>query len=183
MRFFERAPYAQKLFGSADLPASMLWFGMSRSLPSAGQRFEALRLAMGAAQRDLQARWTPARALTSARVAFEIGQRAIAVEVLGQLTQVGGPEAAIVDEPFLCFVPRFEALDPSGRLGEFALAQAIEGHHRSVAFSSWYLRISQEVARLRAVESLGFGSEEIRRRIALMVARATGEPFRDPTSD
>ena len=99
------------------------------------------------------------------------------MEVLATLLDLllSGRELPL-DEPFLPMSARFEQLDPGERLADWLLASALEQQEKLAAFSSFYAPPEQSLARLELIEKLGFGSEEMGRRLALVreVLRESG---------
>lgn len=145
-----------------------------------GHRCRALLDSMAAAQRAVAAHAGPARLLTLARIAAELGQRALAVAALGQLCAALHAGDLQVDEPFLPPLQRYDGVDPQGQLGLFCVLSALEARERLRAFSTFYTR-HDGLPALRLMQRLAQGgppgllSEEMSRRAELIVRRL-GEP-------
>jgi FkbM family methyltransferase len=139
-----------------------------------GERSGLLLTALGQSSRALCGPQPVARLQTFARIARAAGERRAAVEalkaLLGLLT---GEEAEPLDEPFLPVSQRFEAVPPRGRHADWLLASTLEELEKLSAFSSFYAPPEESLARLMAIERLGFGSEEMARRLSLVRAAAT----------
>jgi FkbM family methyltransferase len=105
------------------------------------------------------------RLLSIARVAAELGERSFAVRVLGDvLAKLERGQDVELDEPFLAPAPRFDAVAIKGEAAAWCLAAAVEQHERLRAFSGFF-RGPACVERLRLVERLGYGDEEMARRL------------------
>lgn len=111
------------------------------------------------------------RLASLARVARDYGARAVAQNALKQLlssmTQ-GNP--LDLREPFLAPGARFESVHPESRIGDWILAAGAEEFERLSSFSSFYTGESAR-PRLDLIASLGFGSEEMKRRLFLVQQR------------
>lgn len=109
--------------------------------------------------------------LSLARAARELGNRSVAVNALGRFIQVLLERRQIeIGEPFLVPEPRFEAMTPGADLGRWLLAAALEALERASAFSSFY-GSGETLARLSMIHELGFGGDEMHRRLDLVRAR------------
>jgi FkbM family methyltransferase len=141
-----------------------------------GHRVRALLDGMAAAQRAVAAHPGPARLLTLARIAAELGHRTFAVSVIGRLCAALNEGPLQVDEPFLPPLARFDALDPQGQLGLFCVLSTLEARERLRAFSSYYTG-QDGLPTLRLMQRLAQGgppgllSDEIARRVELIVRR------------
>lgn len=102
------------------------------------------------------------------RVAREYGARDMAVEAIGTLCKnIHQSRQINPEEPFLPPAERFESIDPQSNLGNWLYACALEEYERNVAFSSYYSGESA-LRRLETIQQLGFGSEEMQRRLSLV---------------
>ncbi|HXI55750.1 MAG TPA: FkbM family methyltransferase, partial [Polyangia bacterium] len=118
------------------------------------------------------ARWPEIPVLqTVARLAWEAGFRAVAVQTLNTLVQrcleEGDPMTSV---PFLPACPRFDQVAPlDGDLRRWVLAAALEQRERLRAFSSFYTaRDPQTRPTLETMAALGYQSPEMARRLALV---------------
>jgi hypothetical protein len=117
------------------------------------------------------------RLMTVARLAASWGHRELALEILQTAIVVLDGGQTRLSEPFLPACPRFDEIDPSARLGPWALACLLEQRERLAAFSS-YFTASQPQTRqaLETLAELGFQGPEMARRLQLVrrQARLTG---------
>ena len=104
-----------------------------------------------------------------ARVARDYGARAIAVNALGQLSNnIFRDQQINMGEPFLVAGERFDSISPAKEnLGNWVLAAILEEYERLASYSSFYTQNSAR-QRLEIIHNLGFGSEEMRRRLSLL---------------
>jgi FkbM family methyltransferase len=111
------------------------------------------------------------RLSTVTRVARDYGYRTIAVNAIKQLLDSISLNRPIdASEPFLAPATRFDTLSPGPRIDKWMLAASAEEFERLQSFSSFYMGdISRP--RLELIASLGFGSEEMGRRLQLLKAR------------
>jgi FkbM family methyltransferase len=111
------------------------------------------------------------RLATLARVARDLGERALAVEALNELTNHISKTSEINPrEPFLLPSSRLEAVAPNGALADWIFTSILESLESYSAFSSFYTRTSA-VNRLQVIQSLGFASSEMTRRLDLIKKR------------
>lgn len=114
---------------------------------------------------------TISRLSSLARVAWEYGQRGLAVGALGHAVGMIGPDGVIpLDEPFLAASPRFDQVDPAGRLDDWMFAALLEQLEKLQSYSSYYTG-RDTLPRLQVLQKLGFQSEEMNRRVKLIQAR------------
>jgi hypothetical protein len=113
---------------------------------------------------------------TIARIAGELGERAVAADALNQIVgRCATARDEDFDHPFLAVSPRFDQLPPregDGELGRWALAAALEQRERLRAFSSFFT--AGDPATLAALETIalaGYGSPEMARRLELVRLR------------
>jgi protein O-GlcNAc transferase len=128
---------------------------------------------------------------TLARITWEAGQRAVAVQVLDLLVErcsiadaadAAKAAAEPLDRPFLTVSPRFDDIPPAGASDDGAgdvstrrwlLAAALEQRERLRAFSSFYTRGDPDTtACLETMATLGYQSREMARRLDLVKRRA-----------
>jgi len=111
------------------------------------------------------------RMISFARVATEFGARQIAVEALGQQLRVLFKKMDVdLDEPFLPAYSRFDDLPPAEHYGNWVVGGTLEALERIEQYSSFY-KPSALAERLSLILELGFGSEEMERRLALTQRR------------
>lgn len=106
-----------------------------------------------------------------ARVARDYGARTVAMNAIKQLLDsisLGRPIDA--SEPFLAPSKRFDQISPGERTNDWILAASAELFEQLQSFSSFYMGDSSR-PRLELIASLGFGSEEMDRRLQLLKAR------------
>ena len=117
------------------------------------------------------------RLSTLARVARDYGARTVATNAIKQLLDSISTESPIdASEPFLAPTKRFDAISPGARIDNWLLAASAEGYELMQSFSSFYTGESSR-SRLELIAYLGFGSEEMDRRLHLLNARfATQSP-------
>jgi FkbM family methyltransferase len=109
-----------------------------------------------------------------ARTARECGHRTVAIHALMQLSRhllTRGP--ADVSEPFLAPGERFDAVAPGADPGRWILAAVLEELEWLNAWSSYF---QPSVERLKLIRDLGFGSDEMHRRLTLVQARRPPAP-------
>lgn len=125
------------------------------------------------------------RLASLARVANDIGERAVAVTALTRLVdsirQTGGVDPK---EPFLAPLERFDLIDPGNALGEWIVGAILEQLERRERLSSFYAGPSA-LDRLEAIQTLGFGSPEMERRLELVrlcIAQAKASKHQQSTN-
>jgi FkbM family methyltransferase len=111
------------------------------------------------------------RLSTLTRVARDYGARTIAMNAIKQLLDSISLKRPIdASEPFLAPAKRFDTISPGARMDDWMLAASAEEYERLHSFSSFYTGESSR-SRLELIASLGFGSEEMGRRLQLINAR------------
>ena len=111
------------------------------------------------------------RLATLARVARDFGERSLAVETLNALTNHISKTSEINPrEPFLLPSRRLESVPPGAGLADWIFTSILESLESFSAFSSFYTRTSA-VKRLQMIQSLGFASPEMTRRLDLISKR------------
>lgn len=112
------------------------------------------------------------RRITLARVAAEFGARSIAVGALQQLMQeYAQGMRPDVGEPFLAVPRRFESVVPGNDAYRWVLASILEAYEELSAFSSYY-SVGDGLPRLETINSLGYASAEMLRRLELVRLRS-----------
>jgi FkbM family methyltransferase len=122
------------------------------------------------------------RLSTLTRVARDYGARTVALSAIKQLLHTISLLKGRIDasEPFLTPAKRFDAISPGASVGRWMLAASAEELERLQTFSSFYTGDSAR-SRLELIASLGFGSEEMDRRLQLVKTRFGDQnPSRDP---
>ncbi len=106
-----------------------------------------------------------------ARVAAELGARAVAVAALQQLfTAMQQTQPLDARQPFLAPSSRFDAIAPGEAVGNWLLAAATEELERLGSYSSFYTGKSAH-PRLELIQAIGLGSDEMHRRLHLVRKR------------
>jgi FkbM family methyltransferase len=111
------------------------------------------------------------RLASLARVARDYGARSIATGALGQLVETlvkNGPLDP--GEPFLAPGKRFDTIAPRADLKDWFRASVVEEFERISSFSSFFTG-DTALERLEIIASLGYGSEEMSRRLQLVRLR------------
>lgn len=166
---WERTPGSGE---SGDVKQALSLYARSRDpAKSAAVRFGALEASFNRF-RDLCDRAPSHLRLASfARVAGEIGARALAVNALSQLcTALLERGQADCSEPFLAPGLRFDSVDPGPAPGDWIFAAALEELERLGSYSSFYTGDTAR-KRLEKIRDLGFGSVEMHRRLNLIEQR------------
>ncbi len=135
------------------------------------ERFSALETALRTLAQLCHGQPTSLRFSSVARIACDYGARTIAVDALGKLFEKLSKDQAVEpDEPFLAPGKRFDEIAPRAQTLYWMLAAVLEELERLSGFTSFYTG-SASRARLELIASLGYGSEEMRRRLELVRAR------------
>jgi protein O-GlcNAc transferase len=148
------------------------------------QRFRALEASFLKLQALCERSPLRLRLASLARVANDFGERAVAVNALTRLAD-SIRQTGIVDpsEPFLAPLERFDFIAPGEALGNWVHGAVLEQLERRERFSSFYAGPSA-LGRLEAIQALGFGSPEMKRRLELVrlcIAQARAARGRQPT--
>jgi FkbM family methyltransferase len=142
----------------------------------AAERFRALRSAFRSLIKLCTEEPSHLRHASLARVAAEFGERAIAANALGKLYQKYAQTCHFdMSEPFLAVSRRFDYVAPTGDIQRWFLASVLENLEKLSAFSSYFTG-KAAMSRLEAIESLGYASEEMRRRLQLVRLRHPAPP-------
>jgi len=158
---------------SNELDESLALYTMSRDASlSPTERFESLKTAFNRLNQLCEHQATRLRLATLARAARDYGARLVAVNALNQLANtILQQNRADPEEPFLAAGERFDSIPPAdGQVGNWVLAGVLEELERTCAFSSFYTGTST-AQRLELIRQLGFGSEEMNRRLDLIRKR------------
>jgi FkbM family methyltransferase len=111
------------------------------------------------------------RLASAARAASDYGARSVAVAALAQLyDELSRNPSANLSEPFLPPGRRFDTIAPRENIQHWLLAAVLEEFERLGSFSSFYTGETART-RLEIIASLGYESEEMRRRLLLLRTR------------
>jgi FkbM family methyltransferase len=106
-----------------------------------------------------------------ARVARDYGARSIATGALNQLSETLAKNGPLnPGEPFLAPGKRFDTIAPRADLRDWFRASVLEEFERISSFSSFFTG-ETALERLETIASLGYGSEEMSRRLQLVRIR------------
>ncbi len=147
------------------LAAYAAWRSADRPLP---ERVAALRFACDTLAALCQKEPSLARLSTLARIAWEFGRRALAVNALGMLAQILRLGTGRMVEPFWPAHPRFDAITPGAHVMEWFVVASLEQFELNAAFSSLYGTSGVD---LDWLSRQPFVSAEIERRRILLRAR------------
>jgi FkbM family methyltransferase len=149
---------------------ALYWRSQDEALPPA-RRFAALQLSLELLKAAAEQPSGFLRHASLARVAADFGSRALAFATLVRLSddlfqrRNVGPA-----EPFLAPSARFDHIVPGDALGNWVLAAALEARERLGSHSSYFAGPSGW-QQLQTIQSLGFASDEMGRRLALVQQR------------
>jgi hypothetical protein len=144
------------------------------------RRHSSLLAAQHACQGPVSEHFLGALLHSRARIAWELGERMKALEVLAQILDLGGEDSPwITTGPVLPASPYFDDFDPDGRLSAWCKAAVLDQFQCLVAFSSYYLddKYPELAERLRRS---GFQRPEMERRRLLTHLRR-GVRVTDPS--
>ena len=111
------------------------------------------------------------RLASLARVARDYGARTVAAGALGQLAESLAKDGPLdAGEPFLAPGKRFDTIVPRTELKDWFRAAVLEEFERISSFSSFFTGPTA-LERLESIASLGYGSEEMSRRLQLLRIR------------
>lgn len=120
---------------------------------------------------------TPVRLSTLARIAFESGNRAAGVEALVALIEKVRHGRVDFTESFWPALPRYDAIAPGERVGDWFFAAAVEAFERNRGHSSFF---SGMTPLLEWLCRQPYASTEMERRRTLVLARAGQAPAVPP---
>lgn len=147
------------------LAAYAVWRSTDVALP---ERYAALRFACDTLTALCEQDASLARLSTLARIAWEIGRRAVAVSVLKLLADILRRGTGRMEEPFWPANPRFDTISPGAHVMEWFVVQALEQFEQAAAFSSMF---GQSGIDIDWLSQQPFASAEIERRRILRRAR------------
>ena len=111
--------------------------------------------------------------MSLARIAYELGNRKHAVEILATLINTFGSSMQdLTGEPFIPVVQRFESINNGGRIKEWVIASILEQYEKLHAFSSYFTG-HNSLTILRKLKTLDFQGPEMERRLQLIQKRFT----------
>ena len=111
------------------------------------------------------------RLMSLTRCAAELGKRTRAVEILAQLiNNFGASIHALTGEPFVPVSQRYDSIHPGDRQKEWVISSILEQYEILHAFSSYYTG-KHSLPILEKLKSLGFQSNEMKRRLQLIQKR------------
>jgi hypothetical protein len=163
---------AEEAGESADVLQALSSYARSRDAAlSMAERFRALETSFLQFRALCDREPSHLRLASLARVAHDIGQRAVAVNALTQLVESIRLDGAVdPSEPFLAPLERFDSIAPGEALGKWVVGAVLEQLEKRERFSSFYADPSA-LDRLEAIHALGFGSPEMERRLNLVRLR------------
>jgi FkbM family methyltransferase len=178
----QHAPQLAKRFasgtqGASEHHAALVCFALAMTeTAGASERVSALGSALDFARRaaELGSATDLSRLSTLARVAAAWGERKEAATTLyrmAALLQAGRPG---IEEPFLAACPRYDAVDPQGRIAEWMVAKILERLDQLCCYSGCFLSKGGEEerrGRLELVRDYGFADAEVLCRLSLLPAR------------
>lgn len=141
----------------------------AQDLP-ASTRFAALRQCFIMLQQAIPPEAGCCRLQSLARVAWEFGERRVALSALQKLIDQLSMAPVTFDEPFLVVCRRFESIDPAEELQQWCLAAALEQREKLQAFSS-YFSGNGSLPSLELAQTLPFYGAEMERRRQLIRMR------------
>lgn len=159
---------------SNEVEESLFLYALSRdtSLPIA-ERFASLEASYLKLKRLCEKQPVYLRLSSLARVALDYGARSIAASALAQLSNMIFQQRQVNPaEPFLAPGARFDSVSPQNlnSVPNWIVAATLEELERNQAFSSYYSEMSS-MQRLGIIRDLGFGSDEMKRRLILLKQR------------
>lgn len=166
------------LGGSADVGEALVLYARSRDKTrTPAQRLSALQASLPLLKLESRRPTNHLRLASLARVAADFGERELAVSSLTQLFgDMSSGKQIDPSKPFLAPGARFESLPPGEALGNWVLAATIEECERLASHSS-LIAGDMNKQLLELIATLGFGSDETKRRLRLVQQRFS--PSRD----
>ena len=159
---------------SSEVEEALFLYARSRdkSLPMA-ERFASLEASYFKFRRLCETQPVYLRLSSLARVARDYGARDVAMKALGHLCDMIFQQRQVNPvEPFLAPGEHFDSVSPQNleSVANWIAAAALEELERNQAFSSYYSGMSS-MQRLEIIRDLGFGSDEMKRRLTLIRQR------------
>lgn len=156
----------------SETEVALSFYAMSRddSL-GAVERTDALRASLELLRAVCASDPSHLRLASLARVARDHGDRQLSVTALQRLAaELIKDNHVELDEPFLAPADRFDHIAPGQPMGNWVLAAVLEELEKLLTFSSFYTGIAA-IDRLKIIESLGYPSMEMRRRLKMVQDR------------
>jgi len=157
---------------SAAVDEALSLYALSRDPSvSATERFSALAASLSVLRNLCESHPSHLRLASLARVAQDFGARSLAVTALRQLGKTIVRDTEVDPcEPFLAPGERFDSVPPGAAIGNWILAAVLEELERLGSFSSFYTKDAGR-ERLETIHALGFGSDQMERRLLLLQQR------------
>jgi FkbM family methyltransferase len=161
-----------------EVEEPLFHYGLSRDTSlSKAERFAALETSYLQFKRLCETQPVYLRLSSLARVALDYGARSVAVNALAQLCSLIFEQQQLTPaEPFLAPGVRFDSVSPPNQpsVANWVLAAALEELERNQVFSSYFSGMAS-LRRLEIIRDLGFGSDEMKRRLLLIKQRFGAE--------
>jgi FkbM family methyltransferase len=174
------APFASQWEGaeangdSVDVIRSLSLYSRSRDTGvSRANRFCALQASFSALKELCALEPTRLRFASLARVAHDVGERAVSVGALKSLLAYIHENGVDLSEPFLAPLERFDSIAPDSDLVRWLVAAVLEQLEHREYYSSFYAGPNAR-ERLEDIHALGLGSPEMTRRLDLVRRRFGG---------
>jgi FkbM family methyltransferase len=167
-QWVEHSPQA----GHAELIDALALYAFSQA-PAATplERLDALDLSFNMLLALCAKHPTDTRLISLARVAQAFGARSQAIGALEIVrANLAQNKSSDLSEPFVAPMARFDAISPGDSVGNWLLAAVLESFEQVVHFSSYYTGIESH-KRLVQIKALGFGSDEMSRRLNMVCKR------------
>ncbi len=108
------------------------------------------------------------RLSTFARIAFDVGERAIGVNIVTSIiNQVGTQLNILVKEPILPANSKYDDIKPKGNIEEWLFASILEAFIINHAFSSYFTG-NNSLSAIEQLDRYGYMNDEIKRRYDVM---------------
>lgn len=136
----------------------------------AARRYACLQAAVNIMGKLIQGQATILRLLSLCRMLTDLGLREAAVNLLNQTCALLGPALPnVLDEPVLVLDDCFSAAEVE-RVGDWIVAMVLQRREELRAFSTFFTG-KESLQALQEIRTLGYGGDDIDRRIALIEAR------------
>jgi len=182
-KYLETMPYVKGLMSRWCIPHSgapdweVYWmalnlFAMAKdSNASAAERFAYLQMAINVMTTLIQTQANFPRLLSLCRMLIEVGRREVALDLLNQVCALihKGMSCELI-EPCLALDQAFSQKQPGEKQGDWSVAMVLEKREQLRSFSNYFTG-AESLATLKEIFALGFGSDELARRIALIEQR------------
>jgi len=157
---------------SEEVDEALFFYAISRdSSLSSTVRYGALETSLNMLKNLCESDPSYLRLSSLARVASDYGARSLAVNALVQLIEaIQRHNQVDMREPFLVPGRQFDTVPPGKTIGAWVQAAVLEEFERLSSFSSYYSGVSA-LQRLEIIRDLGFGSDEMARRLNLIKQR------------